>query len=747
MIQLGHEALLREHLLFPPMRQLWGEHSVCIWNDRETSPLAAARVLRQDPEAACEQLELRDDQRLLLVDELLAHTRFTAAADLAAYMAATASLSPQWSQGRDQYVQVYLRLKGAQAAMEASAHGRARSVLLQVKTLCARLPECELTALLRANWHLLSGRLSQLSFLTLRSKTRLLEAQAAFTAAKDLPPGFQLLLLRNEMDWNPVETRFRLQELDPSTVAWSPGHVLAGYGEHYLEYLRGRADLATRSWEEARQRFVSAAQLLPVHGHAGFADPIRQGYCLLGEGRALVELGTSERIAAFVEEGLGLLLKARWQFKTEAFPPGEYLAYRAYSVAKARNERNRGMSLKRLKEVATLATRTRIIPFQVEAGLDYAIALHDEGRIALTRSTLKDVIRVADDSMAGEVREGEQWRRVLALVKRVENARQNGVDPFELWGVSEYALKESEFVRKAVEQGLLVSVFGQKGCGRRILITRIANARGQGGSLHVLYGENRSRAEVLEEFERQFTAHTPTILYDFDVWPVDVQLDVFRRLQELQPEAFARTYITLRGPLVGAELGNQLAPGLSDWFYQGNIEITPLQARVEDTLLLARGYLIHALISRGVASEDAKNLIFTGDACTFILHTFFHLTDLNQAMRYLASRLDMRRDVLVESAERSRIPAEVLRRELRPRTAESPGRPKDSRPNVGRRRGGSRPEILIADRAQVIDLYRRFKGKISPMADFHGIPRSTLIKRWTQSGMMKVWNEARTKQN
>ena len=116
-------------------------------------------------------------------------------------------------------------------------------------------------------------------------------------------------------------------------------------------------------------------------------------------------------------------------------------------------------------------------------------------------------------------------------------------------------------------------------------------------------------------------------------------------------------------------------------------------------------------------------------------------------MRYLASRLDMRRDVLAESAERSRIPAEVLRRELRPRAAESPLRTKDSRSSTSRRSGGSRPEILIADRAQVIDLARRFKGKIAPMAHFHGIPRSTLIKRWTESGMMKVWHEARTKQN
>ena len=84
--------------------------------------------------------------------------------------------------------------------------------------------------------------------------------------------------------------------------------------------------------------------------------------------------------------------------------------------------------------------------------------------------------------------------------------------------------------------------------------------------------------------------------------------------------------------------------------------------RPEDTLLLARGFLVRLLLKRGV--KDPKRLIFTGRACAYIRQRYDRIGDLSRGMETLGYRLQIPRDVIEMSDGRLRVPVETLQRHL-----------------------------------------------------------------------------------
>src|SRR5262249_27486060 len=143
---------------------------------------------------------------LVICDELLVHSRFRAAHDLASYLATTSEVGParrsvgrSWRVDVDLRVVVFLRLKAILAAIEGGLYQRARAELNEVEGLIGRVSskEDDVGTLLRANVELLWGRLLQLFFLPVASQQRLSLARRAFEAAsRGVPSGLSLLRYR-----------------------------------------------------------------------------------------------------------------------------------------------------------------------------------------------------------------------------------------------------------------------------------------------------------------------------------------------------------------------------------------------------------------------------------------------------------------------------------------------------------------------------------------------------------------------
>jgi hypothetical protein len=475
--------------------------------------------------------------------------------------------------------------------------------------------------------------------------------------------------------------------------------------------------------------------------HASLVDPIRLGYINLGIARSLVGRGSSTfGNPRDLESGLRGLLEARSMFQGRDFTPGEYVAHRHYCLAKNRVLADDDTRLQLLKSLTMLGQKTGVVKFQLEAGLEYAKALYKYGRPIAARAAVRHAGILDDDSFSDELKKEPIWRQIEALLATTERALDNAVESCELWGISQYALDERDFVVAATKSPWFVSAYGPPGSGRRIFLERVSEARHGHSRLAVVMGANRTAAATLHDLEQDLDGGGSVVLYDLNEWPREAQEKALRLLTD-DPTYAGRGYATLTRSLADAQIGSQLAPRVSAVLSKGTWVIEPLTSRPQDTLLLARGFLIRSFPgSATITRRDAKKLIFSGSAARYLKKRYSHIGDLYRAMRFLAHRMRMQYDVFFEPDGHIKVPIEVIERYLSPRLdlARSPGGP-PVQDQAGIHLG---PEIKKADVVMVQDLAKRFGGRLSKVAAAAGVPRSTLIRAWTKEGVMDAWYQA-----
>src|ERR1041384_830589 len=159
MYLLAHEAILRSELGLPAVPTLWGKSSTCIWKDDPAGAALCATAVAHSPEWACGRRGFAGAARLTLVDELLVHSWFAAARDLALYLAVSAVTDPTT---HALATSLFLRLKATQASLEGASYQQARSLLLQIEALFPAAGTGNVQTLLEANTKILWGRLHQL---------------------------------------------------------------------------------------------------------------------------------------------------------------------------------------------------------------------------------------------------------------------------------------------------------------------------------------------------------------------------------------------------------------------------------------------------------------------------------------------------------------------------------------------------------------------------------------------------------
>jgi tetratricopeptide (TPR) repeat protein len=494
MYLLGHEDELRATLGFPPIAQLWGK-AACRWKSAAAA-IAAIDQLQRNPELACQspKISLAGKSRIAAVDELFVHARFRAAHDLATYLASTPGILREkgmnargWIVAVDLRVILFLRLKAIVAAVEGGLYQRARAELMELEGLQHSLPASdEQCQLLRANIDLVWGRLLQLFFLAEASTKRLANAEGLFKGTRfGVPRGLGLLRSRAGFHSDYRVAQDHLQQIALEEKDEKGLHIYGDLADHYRHYLRGRAALQAEMWSEALKHFNAAKSSLEKRRHGTFADPIRMGYTILGQGQTLTgrgQLGDKSEI----EQGLRQLLEARWLFREHEFTPGEYVAYRHYSQAMIGQPQFVGSRVPLLKEVMRLGVKSNVPAFSLQSSVSYAEELYRGGRPNAAQVALKEVLRLEHDDLALELMQTTEWRKALTLDELTRDARDNGVEPLDKWGLSLYAERERDFVRAARKEMWLVSAYGPVGSGRRQFLNRVSEAREQDGSAWVV---------------------------------------------------------------------------------------------------------------------------------------------------------------------------------------------------------------------------------------------------------------------
>jgi hypothetical protein len=465
---------------------------------------------------------------------------------------------------------------------------------------------------------------------------------------------------------------------------------------------------------------------------------MRTAYTTLGLGRARVGMGLADRGGSNLDEGLKLLESARWQFRDLDYAPGEYVAHRHLNLTRAKlDQLDDESEMEFRREANSLAQRTHVLRFELEAGWEYANALYRYGRLVAAHVVIDRVRANESDPMAIELKYEPIWEEVRALVEKTKDAHRNAIDPRQRWGCSQFARDESRFMEDVVDACVLISAYGQSGCGRRIFLNRVAEARGLTDEPVILDGAAGSQ-EVLEELQTHLGSGAVIVLYNFDRWPKDLQRQTLVRLSRTR-DGFRQAYATLTKPLRQTNVTNRLERNMVEMLTRGTWDIKPLTARPEDTLMLARGFLMRSFSRRGGAAADA-NLIFTGEACRYIREAYSQIADLYRVMRFLALRLDLTRDTISAGDGRYRIPADALYRHLGPRQRRdtlSPTTTGDGEPDSQPRQFGR--EILEADEEMIRDLAQKTGGRMARLNEWTTVPRATIVRAWTKRGMMEIW--------
>jgi hypothetical protein len=375
--------------------------------------------------------------------------------------------------------------------------------------------------------------------------------------------------------------------------------------------------------------------------------------------------------------------------------------------------------------------------FRLESGVRYAQALVDTGRLNAARESVEDVKTIGADAIEQELHDTGLKREADALVRRTRDARTNAVDPLQPWGLSTYATDEElDFVKGLVSNPTAgpVSVYAPPGCGRRILIGRIIEARRQSGPTREIDSARRVLAEGGN-----------VILYDLDRWPPTLHAAVgafLNKHRALGP----RVYATITVPALQFEA---VAPTLGRLFLpECTFEVKPLSERPMDKLMLARGFLIRELRrrpvvrSRGDRIVDPRMVVFTGQFCSQLRMRDIGIGELNTAMRLLARRLRASRDVIFVANGVVKLTAEALKRHLWAQVAqrEPPARVVQRKTSA---EGSFLPgaEIKNADAARVAQLAAEYSSLAKLAADA-GLNRTTLYEAWKRGRVIGVWQRA-----
>jgi hypothetical protein len=355
---------------------------------------------------------------------------------------------------------------------------------------------------------------------------------------------------------------------------------------------------------------------------------------------------------------------------------------------------------------------------------------------------LLPILETEPGSFIKELEADPIWKHALTLRDATESAADNGILPDVQWGLSAYAEKERDFVIRCrgEEPSALVSISGDDGSGRRILLERIAKARGLGGIVSVSAARRPAR-EIEADLERLLATESGIVLHNLDLWDRQSQR-VIEQILAKPPVPWRRFFATLTDRLEEVQRGNQLSPFLADVLHRRyTLPIEPLAGRPKDTLLLARGFLVRLLIAKGEYDtvEQAKDLIFTADAARHIRQNYTSVRDLYRAMEYVAEGLRVKVD-LFDGSDRfstlTKLPLEAILRLVPSESSADRGSGRRPRPSP------ARPAITEAAAETVRALAHEYGGRLSRVADEAGIPRSTLIRAWTRSGMLKVWRES-----
>lgn len=743
---LGYENDLRDAVSMPPAKRLWGPRSLCLCTRRRGISIEkAAKDLLRAPHDAWSELGLDGKKRLLLFDEFMAHAKFTAAMDCVALVASDPLLWTGHSKraGSQDGLQAatFLTLKLAQAAIEGGHFDQARSLLVRSQQMCTGLPRrAATTQLLAANTLMLRGRLLQLLQLPERSAEILSECEEAFKrATARVPAGFVLLRLRTDLQRNPrsVESLFAAADSECDSTE----SIFGGLARPYLDYIKAREAIKNHKWSLALDRFRAAATSLKQNSHHGIPHAIREAFAILGQGCALVELGRSRERADDVAAGIRLLLQARSQFRREEFRVGEYLAHRHFARARRQQSLGDESAFRLYREAWDLAGQTGVVKFNLEAGLEFATALYNYGRPNRARPLLVTVQRLAEDPEVVELTRGKEWSRIEELLNKTKDSKANCIEPLQRWGVSQYSLREREYVQKVSAANACVCLYGPAGAARQVLIERIARARGQSGAFAILDGVGADTATILSELD-SIPVSAPIILKNLDSWNASPD-DVFRTLQASRPNDWhVRTYVTLRVPIEHTDRVRGLSSEIRQALYAGQFGVEPLDRRSEDTFLLARGFLTRALTDRGMS--DSPDLLFTGEACRYLKRQYATVADLKRAMKSLAHQLMLDRDVIVRNDDSFQISVEVFNRYLTRPAVDNAKRPvvaDDERTVLGR------DAVMNADEATVRRLAREFRGSLLSLARSNDVPVSTLRLAWANSGRMSAWHAANGRQS
>jgi hypothetical protein len=676
------------------------------------------------------------------------HGEFSSAADFAGYVAASPMLdgSKQYPAGRPSPVALFLRLREVLTTIEAGFYERARSLLLQVEAKLQVSSRSNVTTLLRANAQLLWGRLLQLQHLPRESLRKLDDAEQLFSLLKTgVPQGLDLLRCRSLIDARPAQARALLaQSIRPDR---QNEHLFGSIASHYWWYLKARLSQLDERWDESLQFFESATTELNADAHHDKPDQLRSGYTLLGRGQSLAWRGhTVAQHRSGVEVGLGLLLTARILFRDRRFVPGEYIAHRQYVRVKADIDRLE-LPTHLPKEAHRLALRTGVLAFRLESAVDYADALIRDGRLNRAKTLLDEVARTVEASSSEDLKLTPSWSSLQKLHRKTDDAAVNCVAPTARWGLSRYADEELAFVSRCKDESSgLVVVYGPRGAGRRLLIGRIAEARGQTPSPFVLDG---SRPDVQDVLDRVARERLSVVLSNFDQWRIPLQELALHRLEGAADWA-RRTYVTLSVPLTSSDIGQCVSSNVSEILYRGEFfRIQPLDSRPEDVLLLARGLVVQGLARRGTLTMDPHRLVLTGDACRLVKGEFSQVGPMVRVLRVLAKGLDVERDLIDAGDGRLLLSSEVLRRYLPPSTADATKSASLSRratqtPPRADIAWPRRGEALAADETMIRNLAAWSGGRFAVVSRETGVARTSLRLAWTKNGRWDMWLDARS---
>jgi len=616
--------------------------------------------------------------------------------------------------------------------------------------------------LLTVSLHILLCRLAQVEGLPERSLEHLVIADELLYPERLL--GSSMLRARSELENSPTRAlRVLIEgnaarevdtaEADVESAFTKLPHVLGAYAQHYLRYLLGRIYIELEQWDDAECEIGSSDDSLRAIAHRDRIDPLREAFGKVARARIKAGRGRSNSGGTRqIDEGCRELREGISLFRTLNFTPGQYVSAR-YLTELYRPERGTAEAVRAYKDLLDLARRSGVLRFQLQAAVRYADEVLEYGRPNAAHAALGS-FRTGPGEFARELRRDPVWRRAATLFELTAHALDYGVNPRCLWGLSAYAQDERDFVlRVADNPNVLVSVYGPSGSGRRILLERIARARGLLNSrdpapygLSVVTAARRSPDEVEREIGDLLSRNSAIVLYDFDVWSPETQRLAHQVIQPIENGDApwrTRVFITLTERLERAESRNRLIPAwiaLVDPRYSWNIQ--PLNQRAKDTLLLARGFLINALNARqAFATEtEAKRLIFTSESARHIRENYSHIGALFRAMRSVASGLRVEFDVFEapgEATSYKKIPLEVIRR-LLPIDA-------DVDADVTGPRSAVLPmaraleDITKADATTVRELAIRYDGRLAVLAGEKKIPRSTLLRVWRDRGVLDVW--------